>query len=220
MRLMLSMVFAGLCLTAQAALADNKITVNVLSNQGLTLADVVVSIKADPNNPVQPKASQAQSAIMKQIDQQFVPHILVVQQGATVSFPNTDTVKHHVYSFSPAKTFEISLQEQLDEHPIQFGESGIVELGCNIHDWMLGYIYVSEGDLSGKTNKAGAFQVSLPDGNYTVDIWHPRFDKPEITKQHTFTVSASAQTFTLQLSTDLLESFSEFDEIEGLDVYE
>jgi plastocyanin len=135
MRLLLSIITSCLWLIASSANAENEISIDILSESGLTLSDVVLSLKAKPSNKKKPLPEASQTAVMNQLNQQFVPHILAVKQGTTVSFPNTDSVKHHVYSFSPARTFEISLQEQLDAKPIKFDEAGVVEIeGLDVYE--------------------------------------------------------------------------------------
>ena len=83
---------------------------------------------------------EEEPAIMNQIDKQFAPHVLVVQSGTDISFPNADNLFHHVYSFSPTKQFELKLYKEFTAEPLRFEQAGIVDIGCNIHDWMLGYI--------------------------------------------------------------------------------
>ena len=77
---------------------------------------------------------------MNQINKQFAPHVLVVQKNTEVTFPNADNVFHHVYSFSPTKQFELKLYKEFTAEPLFFEQAGIVDIGCNIHDWMLGYM--------------------------------------------------------------------------------
>jgi plastocyanin len=79
-----------------------------------------------------PPASTPARALMDQKNEQFVPDFLVVRAGTEVSFPNSDRVLHHVYSFSPAKVFELAVLRRLAADP--FRSEGIVAVGCNIHD--------------------------------------------------------------------------------------
>jgi hypothetical protein len=94
-----------------------------------------------------------------------------------VDFPNSDSIKHHVYSFSKAKTFELQLYKELNAEPLLFSTQGSVELGCNIHDWMLGYIFVVDTPYVGKTDMQGNLTLELPDGEYQLDVWHPRIQE-------------------------------------------
>lgn len=116
------------------------------------------------------------TAIMDQINKQFVPYNLPVQAGTLVSFPNKDNIKHHVYSFSPAKRFELKLYAGANAEPVKFDRPGIVAMGCNIHDWMLGYIYVLDTPYFAKTDNNGTLSIrNLPEDNhYIVSVWHPR----------------------------------------------
>lgn len=111
---------------------------------------------------------------MDQIDKEYVPHVKVVTAGSKVYFPNKDNIRHHVYSFSPAKVFELPLYSGTPAAPVLFDKTGQVTLGCNIHDWMLGYIYVADTPYFGKSAKDGKILISdVPPGEYSVRVWHP-----------------------------------------------
>lgn len=112
-------------------------------------------------------------AVMDQIDKNFVPHVLVIQQGQQVLFPNSDNIRHHVYSFSPTKPFEIKLYAGVPEAPIRFDNAGIVVLGCNIHDRMLGYIVVADTALAGKTDAQGNVTLGGDRAADSLRVWHP-----------------------------------------------
>ena len=112
-----------------------------------------------------------------QVDKEFVPNVSTVIAGNRVSFPNSDDILHHVYSFSPINTFNIPLygSDEQAEFVQEFAVSGVVEIGCNIHDWMLAYIYVSETSLTSISSSEGAASLSdLPAGSYRLRLWHPR----------------------------------------------
>jgi plastocyanin len=128
-----------------------------------------------------------------QIDQQFVPYVKPVFVGSKVRFPNSDHVRHQVYSFSPAKKFELPLYAGTDAPPVVFDKPGVVVLGCNIHDWMVGYIYVSETPFFAKTEAAGSATIDdMPPGEYTVRVWHPSMERGEETTARRVTLSADA----------------------------
>lgn len=116
--------------------------------------------------------------VMDQLHNAFVPYVLAVARGQAVSFPNSDNTRHHVYSFSKPKVFELQLYQGVPEAPIVFDRPGIVVLGCNIHDQMIGYIYVSDGQAFATTDAHGQALVKLADGQESVSlravrIWHP-----------------------------------------------
>ena len=169
------------------------------------LAGLVVWLQALNDKPAALlPAVTAGSWVMDQVDMQFDPEVLVVPRGAQVSFPNSDAVAHQVYSFSPAKRFSLGLYRGKHYPPVDFSKPGLVVLGCNIHDSMVGYIYVVESAHFGKSDEAGVVQLSgVPAGNYLVKAWSPRFKgedaetlssimvKAGDTQVHTFAVSSS-----------------------------
>lgn len=111
------------------------------------------------------------TAIMDQVNQQFSPQVLVIQKGQFVAFPNSDEIRHHVYSFSAINPFEIKLYKGSHEAPIQYINAGVGVLGCNIHDNMVGYIYVADNEIAKVTSSEGevTFERSLPE---EITIWH------------------------------------------------
>ena len=114
-------------------------------------------------------------ANIEQRDREFAPYLTIVQKGAAVGFPNRDKLKHHVYSFSPAKTFEIKLYAGQPAQPVTFDKTGEVALGCNIHDWMEAYVLVVDSPWFGKTGADGVIRIAgVPAGRYRLHIWHPR----------------------------------------------
>jgi plastocyanin len=114
-------------------------------------------------------------ATMDQVKQEFVPYVLAVEIGAVVSFPNNDNIRHHVYSFSSPKKFELPLYIGSPAEPVVFDKPGVVALGCNIHDWMVGYVYVLPTPFFARTGDSGKASLDgLPPGPHEVRVWHPR----------------------------------------------
>jgi len=119
-------------------------------------------------------AAPKKHAVVDQRDKQFVPYVTAVQVGTAVSFPNSDNIRHHVYSFSPAKKFELPLYSGVPAQPVVFDKVGFVTLGCNIHDWMIAYVAVLPTPYFQVTRQDGrAVLKDLPAGQYTVQVWHP-----------------------------------------------
>ena len=130
---------------------------------------------------------------MDQVDKQFVPKVMPVFVGTSVSFPNNDNVRHQVYSFSPAKRFELQLYAGVPAQPIVFDKPGVVVLGCNIHDWMIGYVYASESPYFAKTGANGKARITnLPPRAYIVRVWHPQAETQEEATRKT--IDAAART--------------------------
>lgn len=162
--------FAWLGLAAAATAAE--LDVSVVDAGGKPVGRVAVY--AMPSTPA-PLPAAAPPAVMDQANNEFVPHVLVIQTGTAVLFPNSDTVSHHVYSFSAPKTFELALYKGNAHPPLVFDKPGIVVLGCNIHDGMLGYIRVVDTPYFTTTDASGhAVLADLPPGAYTVHAWTPR----------------------------------------------
>ena len=120
-------------------------------------------------------ARPGKTAQIEQADREFVPYVSVIQSGTTVTFPNRDPILHHVYSFSQAKPFEIKLYSGKPPGGILFDKPGIVTLGCNIHDWMIGYVLVVATPHFAKTDASGVARLrDIPAGSYELRLWHPQ----------------------------------------------
>lgn len=114
------------------------------------------------------------TAVMDQKNRMFVPHVLAVQTGTSVQFPNSDDVRHHVYSFSPAKPFQLPLYKGTPANPMLFDRAGVVTLGCNIHDQMSAFIIVVDTPFFEKTAANGrAVLRDVDAGRYTLRVWYP-----------------------------------------------
>jgi plastocyanin len=186
--------FAGLrlcpllaTLASAASSAAATLEISVVDEQGRPIAGVAVYATpaggaagrgAPEHRGTSAAAVPAEAmpkAIMDQQDLQFVPHVLVVQTGTEVAFPNGDDVSHHVYSFSETKPFELGLYKGDQYPPVPFDRAGIVVLGCNIHDGMLGYIVVVDTPHFAKTDEQGiALIEKVPSGDYVLAAWTPR----------------------------------------------
>jgi plastocyanin len=119
--------------------------------------------------------ARGKSVAIEQVDREFQPHVTVIQAGTAATFPNRDPILHHVYSFSPAKPFEIKLYTGRSPGEVVFDKPGVVVLGCNIHDWMAAYVVVVPTPHFGKTDASGVVRMrDLPAGSYEVHAWHPQ----------------------------------------------
>ena len=180
----LGLAFAAGLAHAQTA----EIAASVTDQQGRPVADaVLVAVPVDGNMrlPQRPRDGS-----IDQVDKEFFPRVTIVPVGASVTFPNHDDVRHQVYSFSPAKRFELPLYAGVPAQPIVFDKPGVVVLGCNIHDWMVGYVYVSESPFFAKTGKDGkAVLAELPARAYVLRVWHPQLEMSEDATHKTIDVS-------------------------------
>lgn len=152
-----------------------ELTISVVDRDGHAVADVVATATPSAGAPLAPAAAaDPKSSVMDQRDLAFLPRVLVIGVGTRVDFPNNDTVSHQVYSFSPAKRFQLPLYKGEFHPPVTFDQAGLVVLGCNIHDSMVGYIYVTPAPYFGTTTAAGRLTFPrVPKGDYQVTIWSP-----------------------------------------------
>lgn len=185
-----SLGLAALVLALAPAARAGDVAFLVVNAKGKPTADVVITAY-----PPGLKADQIRFSWPQEMDQhnlQFDPFVLVVPVGANVSFPNRDAVRHHVYSFSPAKPFELKLYGKDETRSVRFDRAGVVALGCNIHDGMVGFIKVVDTPFAAKTDDKGQAQLKgLPAGQIQVRIWHPYLKAPGNEIARTVAVSAS-----------------------------
>ena len=144
------------------------VTVQLRGANGQPLANAAVAIEVKGRTG---KTTTAK-AEMGQRDRQFTPQLLVVQTGTAVNFPNFDTVRHHVYSFSPIKVIDIKLYSGTPAEPVVFDKPGVATLGCNIHDRMSAHIVVVDTPTFGRTDDKGQLAFDLPAGEHVVKAWH------------------------------------------------
>ena len=193
--LVLAWMAAGAVVSARAA----DVQVAVMDAAGKPLADAVVFLEStEAQRQVQPLAVQE----MSQEKKQFVPGVLVLTRGTEVRFPNRDTVRHHVYSFSPAKKFELKLYSGTPANPVLFDQPGVVVLGCNIHDHMVGWIVVLDTPYFAQTQAPGGVvqMGSVPAGSYRLRTWHPRLPVGAPALEQALTVPASGAAATVRMT--------------------
>ena len=160
---------ALLIVCANAGAGSLEATVSTPDGKPVEDAAVVI----EPVSGVVPK--RRRTAAVEQRDREFIPYMTIVQTGSMVEFPNRDPIKHHVYSFSPAKIFEIKLYAGKPAQPVLFDKPGEVAVGCNIHDWMEAYILVVNSPYFAKTGSNGKALIrNVPAGHYRLRVWHPR----------------------------------------------
>jgi plastocyanin len=163
-------------LTAVGPVFATSVSFVVLQKDGEPLVGAVVTAEAESGR-LSPPAPQ--EAVVDQVDLSFVPDVTVIPVGSSVSFPNSDQVSHQVYSFSPARRFQLPLYRGKPHAPVVFDQAGIVTLGCNIHDNMAAFIVVTNAPFFGRTDDKGGWTIpALPDGLYRIKLWHPLLKDP------------------------------------------
>lgn len=162
----LTLAFCGTALHAA------PLTVKVTDARGHALAGAVVAVEG---KALSLRAKPGTQVDLAQKDRQFRPQLLVIQSGTEVRFPNEDPVRHHVYSYSAAKSFELKLYLGQPSNPVLFDKPGVVPVGCNIHDRMSAHIVVVDTPLFAITNAQGLAQLDLPAQASGLQLrsWHP-----------------------------------------------
>jgi len=170
---------ALLCGSATHARASSLV-VSVLKRDGKPLPGAVITAEPESSTSAAPPVK----ALMDQVNLAFLPDVLVIPVHSTVQFPNSDAVGHQVYSFSSARQFQLPLYRGKPYPPVQFDQPGVVTLGCNIHDNMIGYIFVTAAPLFGRTDAHGEWQGrELPAGKFRVRVWHPLLNEAQEPEQ-------------------------------------
>src|SRR4029079_14050496 len=166
---------AGLALAAPLAAAP--LSVRVVDGAGHPVRDAVVTLYPAGNAARAPRPGGRYVVSQKNI--QFHPFLSIVPVGADVSFPNLDPTKHHVYSFSPAKKFELKLFAKDQSRTVHFDKAGVVALGCNIQDQMSAFIVVTDSAWTARTTARGIASLGdAPNAPARVTVWHPYLRTP------------------------------------------
>ena len=187
----------ALSLLVPAVAHAATVSIDVRGADGRPLAGAVVSIEPPRATPAIGRGPY----LVEQRDIQFQPRVLIVPVGASVGFPNRDRVRHHVYSFSKPKKFDLKLYGREDARSVTFDRPGVVALGCNIHDTMSGFIFVTATPFAAQTDAVGHVSLrNVPPGGATVRVWHPSIRGPGNSLSQPLSVSAggSAVGFTIR----------------------
>jgi plastocyanin len=164
----IAVIFASFFFNQLTQAAPVEIHVNDINGQPLHQAVIeVIRQNATLEAPM-----SSESAVMDQVNKRFLPDLILIKQGQSVVFPNSDNIRHHVYSFSKAKTFELKLYAGKPQKPIEFGNNGVVIVGCNIHDSMVGSIYVAKNNAM-MTDEKGKVTLDFDPMTDKISVWHP-----------------------------------------------
>lgn len=194
--------------------AFSQTVIKVVDQNNSPLPNAVIEYSLA--NSIVEKTNTEHIYVMDQINKSFEPSVLIVPENSLVSFPNSDDIRHHVYSFSPAKTFELKLYAGKPKSPVLFEQSGVVVMGCNIHDSMVGYIYVSTKENTYLSDENG--EVILANNlplNTQLQVWHPN-SKIGVSKHTLFTIDqlmTKTDEIKLVLTVDIPKPRGTFDEL-------
>ncbi|MBB6093775.1 plastocyanin [Povalibacter uvarum] len=171
----LHLVVAATTLVVSAIAGASNVNTTIVDDKGKPVADAIVYFM--PGQTIAPASGK--HVIIDQVDKEFVPRVTVVQTGTAIDFPNNDNIRHQVYSFSPAKTFQLKLYSGKPSAPVMFDKSGVAVLGCNIHDHMIAWVLAVDTPYFVRTDAQGRAKLgNLPDGTYEMVVWHPGMQQP------------------------------------------
>ena len=191
--LILVLALAGAAWPACAA----PLSVRVVDASGRPVRDVVVTLYPQGGKV---RAARPDQFVIAQQNLQFHPFLTIAPVGSDVSFPNLDPTKHHVYSFSAAKRFELKLFAKDQSRTVHFDKAGVVALGCNIHDQMSAFIVVSDSAWTARTNAQGVATIADPPGGPTrLTLWHPYLRIPGGAVQQAIAANQHSASFQIKL---------------------
>ncbi|BCT93989.1 hypothetical protein LYSHEL_30160 [Lysobacter helvus] len=200
MRRLGGLVLAAAWLALAPLARAGTLSVAVTDQAGRPVADAVVTV-IGPAAPAVRTAPATRTIDQKSLT--FMPFVEVLRPGDSVVFHNSDATQHHVYSFSPVKAFEFVVVPGARSTPLVFDKTGIVAVGCNIHDGMISYLYVTDAPFAARTDARGrvAFDA-LPAGTYDVRVWQPRLPpgRPDLRQKAVTIAGGEAQSLAFPLT--------------------
>jgi plastocyanin len=165
-------LMVGLIGSLPAPAVTAELAVRVADARGTPVADAVVTAVLRAGSP--PLPVQSRLHVIDQKNETFIPYIEVFRPGDRVIFHNSDATRHHAYSFAPARQFEFVLAPGESSAPLQLDQLGVIAVGCNIHDQMITYFYVTDAPFVARSASDGRARIDLPAGSFDVRVWHPR----------------------------------------------
>lgn len=131
---------------------------------------VIILRRTDGPTP-KPRSTRVKAILQK--DKRFIPHVLAIPVGATVEFRNDDDLFHNVFSLSKPNDFDLGLYKSGAQREQVFSTPGPVQLLCNIHASMNGWLYVSDSPWFAQADGNGRWSVkNVPPGSYELEVWH------------------------------------------------
>src|SRR5579863_3415613 len=163
---MLMVLITALCVAASAGDIEGKVT--GMKGQSVVYVDAIAG-KTFP--------APKEHTVIDQKGLVFAPHIVVVQQGTTVDFLNSDNVQHNVFwtaiGGDKKAGHNLGTGPKGEKRPFTFDKAGVVPLLCNVHPEMAGYLIVSPTPYFAETDDNGNYKIKdVPDGTYSLVVWH------------------------------------------------
>lgn len=182
--LFLSFLYIGL-----ASAEANELVVQVVDDRGNPIPEAVVTFS--PDTPIGSEDTTNSKLSINQKNLEFTPFITLAPMGSEIRFKNEDTVLHHVFSFSKTKKFDLKLFGKDEPQSIDIDKTGIISIGCNIHDGMVAYIFVPLAPFAAQTDESGTISLKgIPEGQGVLSVWHPLMKAKKKRKQQTVSIQA------------------------------
>jgi plastocyanin len=174
-----ALAFAALALPASGADLAGKLVLRE-KNKTLPRENRSALLWFTPKTPAKVQVP-AKPFEMTTVRKEFLPRVLAVPIGARVRFPNQDPILHNVFSVSGENRFDLGLYKHGEAKEAHFRQAGVVNVFCNVHHSMVGYIVVLDSPFSTAPSPEGAFELTgLPPGPGTLTVWHERADPKRI----------------------------------------
>lgn len=197
----LAALFSFLAPSLEAA----ELTVRITNTQGAPVADAVVTIVPKPGSAAPAMRPAATTRIIDQKNEAFIPYVEIFRPGDSVVFHNSDHTRHHVYSFAPARQFEFVLTARESSAPLQLDRTGVVAVGCNIHDQMITHLYISDAPWIARSAATGrVLMEALLPGDFVVHVWHPQLRPGLADPEQPLRIRTSSDSQELAFSLSLL----------------
>jgi plastocyanin len=186
-------------------LSAAELAVQILDTRGAPVADAIATIESRPGSAAPARQSTRETRIIDQKNETFIPYVEIFRPGDAVVFHNADHTRHHVYSFAPARQFEFVLTSGQSSTPLELDQVGIVAVGCNIHDRMITYLYISDAPFIARSAADGRVKIDgLSPGDYEVHVWHPQLRPGQAGPVQTLHITDPAEAKDLAFSLSLL----------------
>jgi plastocyanin len=211
---MVVVLLLGSACSASAA----EVVVHLSDGHGHAVSDAVVMLTPDTGTTASPSATPPATYIIDQRDETFIPYVQVLRPGDKVVFRNSDSTRHHVYSFAAIKTFEFVLRPGESSPALSMDQAGVAAVGCNIHDHMATYLFVSAVPAIAMSSHDGSATLGhLAPGRYTAHVWHPQLHPGHPEPIQSVTIAGDTDTVQLSITLSLLPDPRMFMDREHLD---
>jgi plastocyanin len=193
------------CFLLTRSLGAAQLDARITDTQGAAVADAVLTIVPRDGAAAAVPHAGAETKVVDQKNETFIPYVEIFRPGDNVVFHNGDHTRHHVYSFAPARQFEFVLTTGQSSPPLLLERTGVVAVGCNIHDRMITYLYISDAPWLARSTGNGRVTIeALPPGDFDVHVWHPQLRPGRPDPVQSLHIATSAEAKELEFSLSLL----------------